>query len=150
MRTMGLLVSAQHHLYLAAPSLVEYWGIDRAGWTTPVRAYLDAGIPVSLGTDAPVVPWDPWWVLHHFTTRETISAGVLDASQAVSREEALRAMTEGYAYLTFTEDERGTLQPGMLADLVVTADSYFDCTDPCLETMRVDLTVLGGRVVWER
>lgn len=150
MRAMGLLVSAQHHLYLAAPSLVEYWGIDRAGWTTPVRAYLDAGIPVSLGTDAPVVPWDPWWVLHHFTTRETISAGVLDASQAVSREEALRAMTEGYAYLTFSEEDRGTLKAGMLADLVVTADSYFDCTDPCLETMSVDLTVLGGRVVWER
>jgi predicted amidohydrolase YtcJ len=150
MRRMGLLVSAQDHLYLAAPSLVEYWGHERAAWTTPLRAYLDAGIPVSLGTDAPVVPYDPWWVLHHFTTRGTISAGVLDDDQAVSREDALRAMTEGYAYLTFTESDRGTLAPGMLADLIVTAEPYLDCPDPCLETMQVDLTMLGGEVIWER
>lgn len=150
MRELGLVVSAQDHLYLAAPSLVEYWGADRAAWTTPLRAYLDAGVPVSLGTDAPVVPYDPWWVLHHFTTRGTISAGTIGLDQRVSREAALRAATEGYAYLTFSEGERGTLAPGKLADLIVTADSYLECADPCLETMRVDLTMVGGRVVHER
>lgn len=150
MRALGLLVSAQDHLYVAAPSLIEYWGEERAEWTTPLRAYLDAGIPVSLGTDSPVVPYDPWWVLHHFTTRGTISAGVMGGDQRVSRIEALRAMTEGYAYLTFSEDRRGTLEVGKLADLAVTAESYLDCADPCLETMQVDMTVVGGRVVWER
>jgi predicted amidohydrolase YtcJ len=75
---------------------------------------------------------------------------VLDATQAVGREEALRAMTEGYAWLVWDEDDRGTLAPGMLADLVVTAEPYLDCPDPCLETMEVDLTMVGGRVVWER
>lgn len=150
MRELGVAVSAQDHLYIAAPSLVAYWGARRAAWTTPLRTYLDEGIPVSLGTDSPVVPYDPWWVLHHFTTRGTISAGVLDATQAVDREEALRAMTEGYAWLVWDEDDRGTLAPGMLADLVVTAVPYLECPDPCLETMEVDLTVVGGRVVWER
>ena len=150
LRRLGVHVSAQDHLYLAAPSLVEYWGHERAAWTTPLRAYLDAGVPVSLGTDAPVVPYDPWWVLHHFTTRGTISAGVLDDAQAVGREEALRAMTQGYAHLTFTEGERGTLSPGMAADLIVTAQPYLDCPDPCLETMEVDLTMLAGRIIWER
>jgi predicted amidohydrolase YtcJ len=38
----------------------------------------------------------------------------------------------------------------MLADLVVTAVPYLDCPDPCLETMEMDLTMVGGRVVWER
>ena len=150
MRTLELVVSAQDHLYLAAPSLVEYWGAERAGWTTPLRAYLDAEIPVSLGTDSPVVPYDPWWVLHHFTTRGTISAGVVGRDQAVSRLEALSVATAGYAYLTFSEDERGTLEVGKLADLAVTAEDYLTCPDPCLETMRVDLTVVGGRIVWER
>jgi len=150
MRALGVAVSAQDHLYLAAPSLVEYWGAERAAWTTPLRAYLEAGVPVSLGTDAPVVPYDPWWVLHHFTTRGTISAGVLDDTQAVSREDALRAMTAGYAWLTFSEDQRGTLAPGMVADLVVTDASYVECPDPCLETMGVDLTMVGGRIVHQR
>jgi predicted amidohydrolase YtcJ len=150
MRALGLAVSAQDHLYLAAPSLVQYWGEDRAAWTTPLRAYLDAEVPVSLGTDAPVVPYDPWWVLHHFTTRGTISAGVTGVDQAVDRLEALRAMTAGYAWLTFSERERGTLGPGMLADLIVTAEPYLTCQDPCLETMEVDLTLLGGQVIFER
>ncbi|WP_425153065.1 amidohydrolase [Candidatus Palauibacter sp.] len=149
-QALGLSVTAQNHLYVAAPSLVKYWGEDRAAWTTPVRAYLDAGIPVSLGTDSPVVPWDPWWMLHHFTTRGTISAGILDASQGITREEALRAATHGYAYLTFEEAEKGTLEVGMAADLVVTADHVLECEDPCLESMEVDLTVVSGRIVYER
>lgn len=150
MRALGLSVTAQNHLYVAAPSLVKYWGAQRAAWTTPVRAYLDAGIPVSLGTDSPVVPWDPWWMLHHFTTRGTISAGVLDPSQSITREEALEAVTRSYAHLTFEEEEKGTLEVGMAADLVVTADHVLECEDPCLESMQVDLTVVGGRIVYER
>ena len=150
MKDLGLTVSAQNHLYLAAPSLIEYWGEERAAWTTPVRAYLDNGIPLSLGTDSPVVPYDPWWVLHHFTTRETISSGVVGADQRISRDEALRSATEGYAYLTFSEDHRGTLSVGKLADFAVTAEAYLTCADPCLETMLIDITIVGGRIVWER
>ena len=150
MKELGLAVSAQNHLYLAAPSLIEYWGEERAAWTTPVRAYLDNGIQISLGTDSPVVPYDPWWVLHHFTTRETISGGVVGADQRISRDEALRSATKGYAYLTFSEDYRGTLAVGKLADLAITAENYLTCADPCLETMLIDVTIVGGRIVWER
>ena len=96
------------------------------------------------------MPYDPWWGLHHFTTRETISGGVFGADQRVTRLEALRAATEGYAYLTFAEDQLGTLEVGKLADLAVTAEAYLTCPDPCLETMLVDMTVVGGRIVWER
>ena len=97
-----------------------------------------------------MVPYDPWWVLHHFTTRSTISAGVFGEDQVVSRLEALEAMTLEYAWLTFSEAERGTLDVGKLADLVVTQEDYLQCEDPCLESMKVDLTLLEGRVVWER
>ena len=89
-------------------------------------------------------------MLHHFTTRSTISAGVFGEDQFVSRLEALEAMTLEYAWLTFSEDNRGTLDVGKLADLVVTQEDYLQCEDPCLESMEVDLTVLEGRVVWER
>jgi predicted amidohydrolase YtcJ len=150
MADLGVVVTLQDHLYVAAPSLVRYWGSERASLTTPARAYLDAGIPVSLGTDSPVVPWDPWWALHHFTTRGTISAGVVGDEQRITRAEAIRAATEGYAYLTFEESLKGTLEVGKLADLVVVAEDPLACADPCLETMQVDLTVVGGAVVYER
>ena len=59
-------------------------------------------------------------------------------------------MTRGYAHLTFEEADKGTLEVGMLADLVVTSQHFLDCEDPCLESMEVDLTIAGGRIVYER
>jgi len=150
MKALGLQVTAQNHLYLAAPSLEKYWGPERARWVTPLRAYLDADIPVSLGTDAPVVPYPPLWVLYHFTTRDTISAGVMGEDQKVSREEALRAMTLGGAALTFEEGLKGTVEPGKLADLVVLEEDILTCAPERIRDMEVALTLVGGRVVFRR
>ena len=47
-------------------------------------------------------------------------------------------------------NQRGTLDVGKHADLIVTGENYLSCPDPCLETMEVDLTMMGGRIVWER
>ncbi len=150
MRDMELFITAQHHLYLAAPSLVKYWGRDRAQWVTPVRAYLDAGVNVSLGTDAPVVPYRPLWVLYHFIARETITGGVMGADQRIGREEALRAMSVGGAELTFEEDVKGTLEPGKLADLVVLSDDILTCEPERIRDMDVLMTMVGGKIVFEK
>jgi predicted amidohydrolase YtcJ len=61
---LGIFVTVQDHLYLAGPSLVHYWGAARAAWVTPVRAYLDHGVEVAAGTDAPVVPFPPLWTMY--------------------------------------------------------------------------------------
>jgi hypothetical protein len=150
MKALGLHVAAQNHLYLAAPSLVKYWGPERAGGVTPLRKYLDAGIPVSLGTDSPVVPYPPLWVLYHFVTRDTLSAGVMGAEHKVSRQEALRAMTLGGAELTFEETRKGTLEVGKLADLVVLEEDFLTCAPERLRDMSVDLTMVGGAIAFER
>lgn len=149
-KRLGLHLSAQDHLYLAAPSLVKYWGKERAEWVTPLRAYLDAGIPVSLGTDTPVVPYPPLWALYHFVTRDTISAGVMGADQKITREEALRAMCIGGAELTFEEDVKGSLEPGKLADLVVLPEDILTCEPKHIRDMRVALTMVGGKIVYRR
>src|SRR5678810_1391435 len=103
MKTLGLVISAQNHLYLAGPSLVNYWGTKRAAWTTPMRAYLERGFIVAGGTDSAVVPYPPLWTFYHFVTRDTISGGVLGADQKISRRDALRVATINNAYLTFEE-----------------------------------------------
>jgi predicted amidohydrolase YtcJ len=150
MKTLGLAVSAQNHLYLAGPSLVKYWGPERAARTTPMRAMLDAGVPVSIGTDSPVVPHPPLRAIYHFVTRDTIAGGVLGADQKISRKEALRANTIGNAWLTFEEGSKGSIEPGKLADLVVLSDDIMTCPEKRIEQMHVEMTMVGGRVVYER
>ncbi|MDH3223041.1 MAG: amidohydrolase family protein, partial [Gemmatimonadota bacterium] len=147
MRALGLTVTAQNHLYVAAPSLVSYWGPDRAVLTTPVGWYVSEEIPVSLGTDSPVIPHNPFWVLYHFATRGTISAGVMGPEHAVGRMGALDLMTRGYAFQVFEEAERGTLRPGMQADLTVLTGDYLTVSDASLQDLQSVLTVVGGRIV---
>jgi cytosine/adenosine deaminase-related metal-dependent hydrolase len=65
-----------------------------------------------------VIPYNPFWAMYHFITRDTISDGVYGANQRITREEALRMYTINNARLTFEESIKGSLEPGKLADLV--------------------------------
>ena len=150
MKKLGVVISAQNHLYLAAPSLKNYWGPTRAARVTPMRDYIDAGIPVSTGTDSAVVPYPPFWTLYHFITRDTISAGVMGPEQRITREEALRAATLGNAYLTFDERSRGSIEGGKLADFIVLAKDFLTCLDKDIESMIVLRTVVGGQTIFSR
>jgi predicted amidohydrolase YtcJ len=146
-KALGLALAVQNHLYLAGPSLVRYWGAARAALTTPVRMYLDAGLPVSSGTDAPVVPYPPLWTLYHFVTRDTISGGVLGPDQRVTRAEALRMATMGNAWLMMEETQKGSIEKGKLADLVVLSDDPLTCPEPRLRDATVLMTIVGGTIV---
>jgi hypothetical protein len=150
MKAMGLAISAQSHLYLAGPSLVKYWGAARAGLTTPVRMYLEAGLPVSSGTDAPVVPYPPLWTIYHFVTRDTITGGVLGTDQRISREQAIRLATINNAWLTMEEQDKGSIEPGKLADFVVLNEDPLTCPEPRLRDAQVTMTIVGGKTVFER
>jgi predicted amidohydrolase YtcJ len=150
MKKLGLVISAQDHLYLAGPSLVSYWGPKRAALTTPMRTYLDQGFVVAGGTDSAVVPYPPLWVFYHFVTRDTISGGVMGADQKISRKEALQVETINNAYLTFEERIKGSIEPGKLADLVVLPEDILSCPEKHIEQMSVAMTMVGGTIVYRR
>jgi predicted amidohydrolase YtcJ len=148
MKSLGLFLSLQDHLYLAGPSLVKYWGKERAFLTTPVKMYLDAGLPVSGGTDSSVVPYSPLWVIYHFVTRDTISGGPMGVDQKSSREDALRMVTRNHWYLTFEENTKGIIAPGRFADMVVLPEDIMTIPAKRIEQMRVMMTMVGGKVVY--
>ena len=150
MKKLGLVISAQDHLYLAGPSLVNYWGPARAARTTPMRAYLDQGFIVAGGTDSAVVPYPPLWVIYHFVSRDTISGGVLGADQKISRREALQVETINNAYLTFEERIKGSIEPGKLADLVVLPEDILSCPPRHIEQMTVVMTMVGGKLMFRK
>jgi predicted amidohydrolase YtcJ len=150
LKALDLVISAQDHLYLAGPSLVNYWGAARAGRTTPVREYVERGFVVAGGTDSAVVPYPPLWVIYHFVTRDTISGGVMGADQKITRKEALQIETINNAYLTLEENIKGSIEAGKLADLVVLPEDILTCPEKHIEQMQVALTMVGGKIVYER
>jgi predicted amidohydrolase YtcJ len=147
MKALDIAISAQNHLYLAGPSLVKYWGSARAALTTPVQRYLDAGLLVSSGTDAPVVPYRPLWTMYHFITRDTLTGGVMGDDQRITRQEALRLATINNARLMGDQKRKGSIEAGKLADLVVLSENILTCPEKRIRDLEVLLTMVGGAIV---
>ena len=147
-RTLGVVVSAQDHLYLAAPSMAKYWGRERAEQVTPVRTFLDERLLVAAGTDSPVIPYNPFWSMYHFITRDTISDGVYGANQRITREEALRMYTINNARLTFEEAIKGSIEPGKLADLVILSADFLTVPEREIQSIKPVATMVGGKLVF--
>ncbi len=149
LKKLDVAVSAQDHLYLAAPVLKKYWGWATASEVTPIKTYLDAGLLVTGGTDSPVVPFNPFWNLYHMASRDTISDGVYGADQKiVSRPLLLRLVTINYARLIGEDKTRGSIEPGKLADFAVLTDDFLTAKPEAVRDMKALSTWVGGREVY--
>ncbi|MBO0771518.1 MAG: amidohydrolase family protein [Actinobacteria bacterium] len=131
---------------------IQGYGFIRAAGAQsgpPFRSLVESGIPLGAGTDATVVgPMDPWLMMYFMTTGNN-NAGQLSGitGQTISRLDALRMYTSGSAYLSFDDDELGTIESGKLADLAVLSDNPLQVSDQNLRRITSNLTLVGGRVV---
>src|SRR5699024_4754602 len=102
-------------------------GTDVIGQAPPLRSALEAGVPVSLGSDAMrAASYNPFTSLRYFIDGLTVGGvPTLAKENLLTREEALTGYTRTNAWFTHEEHERGTLEPGKLADLAVLSDDYF-------------------------
>ncbi|MBX7183700.1 MAG: amidohydrolase [Vicinamibacteria bacterium] len=128
-------------------------GVERCRMAYNFKSFLDAGIPVAFGTDWYVEPLDPRLGLYAAVTRETVEGGPKDGflpEERIPLEAAIDLYTRGSAYAEFADDRKGTLEPGKLADLAIFAEDLFKLEPKKILTTPVDLTMVGGRVVFER
>jgi predicted amidohydrolase YtcJ len=149
LKKLDLVLSVQNHLYLAAPSLKNYLGMERASQITPVKTYLDTGLLVVGGTDSPVVPLNPFWEFYHFLTRNTITDGVYGANERVaSRADLLRMITINVATYTGEASIKGSIEPGKLADFAVLSEDMLTVPEQRLVDMKALATYVGGKQVY--
>jgi len=128
-------------------------GYERARSSYAWKSMLNAGAVLAFGSDWPVAPLDPLTGIYAAVTRATLDGknpGGWFPEQRLTVEEALRAYTQGSAYASFQEQEMGTIAPGKLADLVVFSDDLFQIPPEQIKETRVDLTVVGGRIVYRK
>src|SRR5205823_7203467 len=149
---LGVIASMQGvHTISDGPWVAKRLGEERARRTSyPWRSLLDAGAVVTNGTDTPVEDVDPIMSFYGSVTRKTREGVVFVPEQRVTRDEGLRAYTLNNAYAAFEEKEKGSLTPGKLADIVVLSKNIMTVPDDEIPSARVDLTILGGKVRYER
>jgi predicted amidohydrolase YtcJ len=112
------------------------------------RALLDHGARLANGSDAPVEELDPLRGIVAGVLRTLDERPAWRREQAVTVEQALRATCVEPAWLARDERRRGTLTPGMLADLVVLDRDPLACPPDQLPELRVLATMVGGRLIY--
>jgi predicted amidohydrolase YtcJ len=138
-------------IYYEGDDLFRDVGAELANQYKPMRTYLDRGIPVVATSDIPsTVHYNPFIGLYSLVTRKSWKGTLIAPQEAVTRAEALYAYTVAGAWLTREEHFKGPLAPGNLADIAVLDRDYFAVPDEEIKEILVDLTVIGGEVVYER
>ncbi|MBU2604001.1 MAG: amidohydrolase [Actinobacteria bacterium] len=118
------------------------WGPVRAARAEPFAELRDRGLVVSGGSDSPVTEVNPLVGIHGAVNNPR-------ASRRVAVADALRMFTANGAWVAFEENEKGTIEPGKLADLVVLDRDPF--AEPgSIAEFKVEMTITAGRVVFER
>jgi hypothetical protein len=128
-------------------------GPERAKTTYAFKSLLDAEARVAFGSDWYVAPPTPLEGIYAAVTRRTLddkNPGGWVPEQRIGVEDALRAYTLGGAHASFEEQEKGTLEPGKLADLVLIDRDLTRVPPETIRDAKVVLTVVGGQAVFER
>ena len=150
MRRLGVIASVQPFHAVADRDIAQrYWG-KRARHAYAYRTMQHMGIPLALGSDAPVELFDPLRIIYAATMRSA------DATrrppwlpdQALTIQEALWDYTMGAAYAGAEEQFKGSLAAGKLGDAVVLRENIFTVPQDKLGENGVQATILGGKVVY--
>ncbi len=146
-------------LHLDGRTLTNHFGYERLKWFQPLKSLMALGAHAGGGSDhmqkigsiRSINFYDPWLAIWVTMTRQAKWMDKpLHPEQGLSRMEAIRFYTINNAYLHFAEKERGSLEPGKLADFIVLDRDIMSCPVDDIKEMQVLKTYLGGEMVYAR
>jgi hypothetical protein len=127
-------------------------GHDRASRTYAFRTFMQHGVRLAFGTDWPVAPLDPMLTLYAAVTRATLDGKFPQGwfpEQKLSVQEAIAAYTIGSAFAEFQEQEKGSIEPGKLADMVLLSQDVLTIAPAAIRDTHVLKTFLGGVEIYD-
>jgi predicted amidohydrolase YtcJ len=127
-------------------------GHDRATRTYAFRTFMQHGVRLAFGTDWPVAPLDPMLTLYGAVTRATLDGKYPEGwipEQKLSIQEAIAAYTMGSAYAELQEHDKGSIEPGKLADMVLLSQDVLSIAPAAIRDTRILTTWLGGVEVFD-
>ena len=123
-------------------------GPERGSRISPIASTVELGVPYTIHNDSPVVPPDMMLLLWCAVNRITRSGQVLGAAERVSAEEALKSITINAAYQYFEEAEKGSLEPGKLADMVILSHDPTKVDPMFIKEIRILETIKAGETIY--
>ena len=151
MRDLGVTPSffTAHTWYWGDRHRDIFMGPERAAVISPSVWAQNHGVRFSSHLDTPVTPMEPLQAVWSLVHRQTVGGDVLGPEQRIDAMDALRAVTIDAAWQVFQENNRGSLEPGKYADLVVLSGSPLE--EPMdMRDLQVERTVIGGATIFER
>ncbi len=157
MRDLGIVADLQPAwLERDGATLLKQFGHDRLRYFQPYKTLQDHGVMVGGGSDhmqkagsfRSINPYNPFfgmWIMLSRVPRW--SSAALYPEERVTREQAIRFYTIQNAFLTFEEKEKGSLEAGKLADLIVLREDILTMREDLIPKITVEATYLGGKLV---
>jgi len=147
LKALGALVSANPYYHFILSELyAETWlGPDRAAQMVRLGSLERAGIPIGLHSDSPMAPLSPLTLMWAASARETISGEKGIASEALSPEASLRAVTIDAAWILGEENNLGSIRAGKIADFTVLDTDPLAVPADTLRDIKVIATIFGGQ-----
>ena len=138
-----------------APDITGKWamniGPERSRYAWAFRSLRDSGATLAFASDWNVAEMDPLVGIYTALTRKGLDGrppGGWIPEQTIDLVSALRAYTIQGAYANFVEGNRGSIEAGKYADVIVLSDNLFDLPPGRIKDARVLLTLVGGREVY--
>jgi predicted amidohydrolase YtcJ len=148
-KELGGGIAVQHRMAYQGEYFVERYGSRAAEATPPIKAMLEAGVPVGAGTDATrVASYNPWVCLSWLVTGKTVGGLQLTAEHnLLDRHQALQLWTQSNTWFSHDEGRKGQIVAGQYADFAVLSSDYFSIPESDISDLYAELTVMGGRIV---
>ena len=146
----GIKICRDYHIAMPVQSAFINWkqepdeylesimGKERTAGLNPIKTFTDNGIVVSLGSDAPCTSPNPIVWMDRCVNNP-------NASQRVTIRQALRMATFNGAYTTFDDKERGSLEPGKIADMVILSANPYTIPSDDIKKLKVEELILSGK-----
>lgn len=152
MKKLGMIYTVQMGPFFESSTIAQTNSKTVAEAAPPIRLALEAGLRVAGGTDATRIGTPNVWQAIEYDISGTSVGGAVqrEVDKRLSREEALTLYTRDAAYVTFEEDEKGTLRAGKLADFAVLNAPYLTMPVNEIHRLKSVMTVMGGKIVWQQ
>lgn len=137
-------------LYEFGDGYMRNYGEERVSSMFACKSYFDNDIICAGSSDCPITFSNPLLGMHLAVNRVTQSGQAISQGQKVTVAQALRMFTYNGSYSAFEENTKGSIEAGKAADLVILSDSLMDCDPTAIKDLKVDMTMIDGKVVYQR